>query len=106
MVRGLCKEFDMQSYLEGHMTPVFFGSAVNNFGVRELLDGIGGYAPQPRPQKAVQRMVEPTEKKVTAFIFKIQANMDPKHRDRIAFTRICSGEFKKGMKLNMSAAVK
>ncbi|MBP7722571.1 MAG: peptide chain release factor 3 [Alphaproteobacteria bacterium] len=99
MVRGLCKEFDMQSYLEGHMTPVFFGSAVNNFGVRELLDGIGGYAPQPRPQKAVQRMVEPTEKKVTAFIFKIQANMDPKHRDRIAFTRICSGEFKKGMKL-------
>ena len=99
MVRGLCKEFDMQSYLEGHMTPVFFGSAVNNFGMRELLDGIGGYAPQPRPQKAVQRMVEPTEKKVTAFIFKIQANMDPKHRDRIAFTRICSGEFKKGMKL-------
>ena len=99
MVRGLCKEFDMQSYLEGHMTPVFFGSAVNNFGVRELLDGIGGYAPQPRPQKAVQRMVEPTEKKVTAFIFKIQANMDPKHRDRIAFTRICSGDFKKGMKL-------
>ncbi len=99
MVRGLCKEFDMQSYLEGHMTPVFFGSAVNNFGVRELLDGIGGYAPQPRAQKAVQRMVEPTEKKVTAFIFKIQANMDPKHRDRIAFTRICSGEFKKGMKL-------
>jgi peptide chain release factor 3 len=99
MVRGLCKKFDMQSYLEGHMTPVFFGSAVNNFGVRELLDGIGGYAPPPRAQKAVQRMVEPTEKKVTAFIFKIQANMDPKHRDRIAFTRICSGEFKKGMKL-------
>lgn len=99
MARGLCKPFDMQAYLEGHMTPVFFGSAVNNFGVRELLDGIGGYAPPPRAQKAVQRMVEPTEKKVTAFIFKIQANMDPKHRDRIAFTRICSGEFKKGMKL-------
>ncbi|MCE7886216.1 MAG: peptide chain release factor 3 [Alphaproteobacteria bacterium PRO2] len=99
MARGLCKPFDMQSYLEGHMTPVFFGSAVNNFGVRELLDGIGNYAPPPRAQKAVQRMVEPTEKKVTAFIFKIQANMDPKHRDRIAFTRICSGEFKKGMKL-------
>ena len=99
MVRGLCKKFDMQSYLEGHMTPVFFGSAVNNFGVRELLDGIGGYAPQPRAQKAVQRMVEPTEKKVTAFIFKIQANMDPKHHDHIAFTHICSSEFKKGMKL-------
>ncbi len=81
------------------MTPVFFGSAVNNFGVRELLGGIGRYAPSPRPQKTVQRMIEPTEKKVTAFVFKIQANMDPKHRDRIAFTRICSGEFKKGMKL-------
>ncbi len=99
MVRGLCKPFDHQSYLEGHMTPVFFGSAVNNFGVRELLGGIGRYAPSPRPQKTVQRMIEPTEKKVTAFVFKIQANMDPKHRDRIAFTRICSGEFKKGMKL-------
>ncbi|MGB4106837.1 MAG: peptide chain release factor 3 [Alphaproteobacteria bacterium] len=99
MARGLCKPFDKQSYLEGHMTPVFFGSAVNNFGVRELLGGIGRYAPSPRPQKTEQRMIEPTEKKVTAFVFKIQANMDPKHRDRIAFTRICSGEFKKGMKL-------
>jgi peptide chain release factor 3 len=99
MVRGLCKPFDKQAYLEGHMTPVFFGSAVNNFGVRELLGGIGHYAPSPRGQTAVQRKIEPTEKKVTAFVFKIQANMDPKHRDRIAFTRICSGEFKKGMKL-------
>ncbi len=99
MVRGLCKPFDETAYLEGHMTPVFFGSAVNNFGVRELLSGIGRYAPPPRPQNAVERMVEPTEKKVTGFVFKIQANMDPKHRDRIAFTRICSGEFKKGMKL-------
>ena len=99
MARGLCKPFDYQSYLEGHMTPVFFGSAVNNFGVRELLGGIAKYAPSPRPQTTVQRKIEPVEKKVTGFVFKIQANMDPKHRDRIAFTRICSGHFKKGMKL-------
>ena len=99
MVRGLCKPFSHQSYLEGHMTPVYFGSAVNNFGVRELLKGIGSLAPQPRPQKTVERPIEPTEDKVTAFVFKIQANMDPKHRDRIAFARLCSGHFKHGMKL-------
>jgi peptide chain release factor 3 len=99
MVRGLCKPFDRQAYLEGHMTPVFFGSAVNNFGVRELLGGIGDYAPSPRAQKTVQRMIQPDEKKVTGFVFKIQANMDPKHRDRIAFTRLCSGTFRRGMKL-------
>jgi peptide chain release factor 3 len=99
MIRGVCKPFDLQSYLEGHMTPVFFGSAVNNFGVRELLNGIGEYAPPPRRQKTLEREILPDEKKVTGFVFKIQANMDPKHRDRIAFVRICSGQFKKGMKL-------
>jgi peptide chain release factor 3 len=99
MIRGVCEPFDRDLYLEGHMTPVFFGSAVNNFGVRELLDGIGRFAPPPRAQKAVERAVEPGENKVTAFVFKIQANMDPKHRDRIAFARLCSGRFKKGMKL-------
>ena len=99
MVRGACKPFDKKSYLEGHMTPVFFGSAVNNFGVREMLQGLGHYAPPPRPQPAVERIIEPTENKVTGFVFKIQANMDPKHRDRIAFTRLCSGHFKRGMKL-------
>ena len=99
MVRGLCKPFDPQSYLEGHLTPVFFGSAVNNFGVRELLQGLGQYAPKPRSQKTVQREVKADETKVMAFVFKIQANMDPKHRDRIAFARICSGQFKKGMKM-------
>ena len=99
MVRGLCKPFDPQSYLEGHLTPVFFGSAVNNFGVRELLQGLGQYAPKPRSQKTAQREVKADETKVMAFVFKIQANMDPKHRDRIAFARICSGQFKKGMKL-------
>ncbi len=99
MVRGLCPEFDEQAFLDGTMTPVFFGSAVNNFGVREMLHGIGKYAPHPRSQKTESRMIEPTENKVTAFVFKIQANMDPKHRDRMAFARICSGKFKRGMKL-------
>ena len=99
MVRELCPPFDREAYLQGTMTPVFFGSAVNNFGVRELLGGIGNYAPSPRPQKTESRMIEPTEGKVSAFVLKIQANMDPKHRDRIAFARICSGKFKKGMKL-------
>jgi peptide chain release factor 3 len=81
------------------MTPVFFGSAVNNFGVREMLQGLGHYAPPPRPQPAAERIIDPSEDKVTGFVFKIQANMDPKHRDRIAFTRLCSGHFKRGMKL-------
>ena len=99
MARGLCPEFDMQAYLEGTMTPVFFGSAVNNFGVRELLGGIGRFAPAPRSQKTRDRVVEANEKKVSAFVFKIQANMDPKHRDRMAFARICSGRFRRGMKL-------
>lgn len=99
MARGLCPEFDFEMYREGHMTPVFFGSAINNFGVRELLHGIRDVAPSPRPQKAEERIIQPTEDKVAGFVFKIQANMDPKHRDRIAFTRLCSGKFKKGMKL-------
>lgn len=99
MVRGLCPEFDHESYLSGHMTPVFFGSAVNNFGVRELLEGLAKFAPSPRMQKTQNRMIDPAEGKVSAFIFKIQANMDPKHRDRMAFARICSGKFRKGMKL-------
>ncbi|MDY0030021.1 MAG: peptide chain release factor 3 [Pseudobdellovibrionaceae bacterium] len=99
MIRGVCPEFDLAEYLGGHMTPVFFGSAVNNFGVRELLQGIGEFAPKPRAQKTEERIVDPHEAKVTGFVFKIQANMDPKHRDRIAFTRICSGTFKRGMKL-------
>ena len=99
MVRGLCPEFDQQSYLEGHMTPVYFGSALNNFGVRELLEGIGEKAPSPQPQPAKERFIDPKDKKVSAFVFKIQANMDPKHRDRMAFARICSGHFKRGIKL-------
>jgi peptide chain release factor 3 len=100
MARALCKPFELTAYREGHRTPVFFGSAVNNFGVRMLLDGLSRYAPPPRPQKAVERVVDPTEKKVTGFVFKIQANMDPKHHDRVAFVRLCSGHFERGMKLH------
>ncbi len=99
MIRELCPPFDVEKYNKGEMTPVFFGSAVNNFGVRELLKGIGDYAPTPRPQETNQRTIQATEDKVTGFVFKIQANMDPKHRDRIAFVRLCSGVFKRGMKL-------
>ncbi|MPY76262.1 MAG: peptide chain release factor 3 [Alphaproteobacteria bacterium] len=99
MARGLCPEFDLASYREGHLTPVYFGSAINNFGVRELIEGLAELAPPPRPYKTVQRTVAPEEDKVTGFVFKIQANMDPKHRDRVAFMRLCSGHFRRGMKL-------
>jgi len=99
MARGLCPTFNIQAYREGHLSPIFFGSAINNFGVRELLNGIGNHAPSPRPQPTLGRTIDPIEKKVTGFVFKIQANMDPKHRDRIAFFRLSSGHFKRGMKL-------
>src|SRR3546814_4292357 len=85
MVRQLCPAFDREAYLEGSMTPVYFGSALNNFGVRELLQGVADMAPSPRPQPTETRQVLPTEDSVSGFVFKIQANMDPNHRDRIAF---------------------
>ena len=106
MVRALCPEFNREAYLEGSLTPVFFGSAVHNFGVRELLDALVAFAPAPKAQVTPTRTVEPIEEKVTGFVFKIQANMDPKHRDRIAFMRICSGHFKRGMKLLHSRSQK
>ncbi len=99
MARVLCKPLDIKSYREGHLSPLFFGSAVNNFGVKELLDGLTELAPPPRPQPTTVRAVDPGESKVTGFVFKIQANMDPKHRDRIAFCRLTSGHFKRGMKM-------
>jgi peptide chain release factor 3 len=102
MVRGLCPALDDQAYREGHMTPVFFGSALNSFGVMELMDGLAELAPPPRPQVAVDRTVEPNQDKVTGFVFKIQANMDQRHRDRIAFMRLCSGQFRRGMKLTLT----
>ncbi|MEO8503018.1 MAG: peptide chain release factor 3 [Acidobacteriota bacterium] len=99
MVRHLCPPFNRETYLGGHQTPVFFGSAINNFGVADLLSGLGEFAPPPRSRPTLQRIVEPGESKVTGFVFKIQANMDPRHRDRIAFVRLCSGKFERGMKL-------
>ncbi|HUZ72731.1 MAG TPA: peptide chain release factor 3 [Stellaceae bacterium] len=99
MARALCPRFDRESYREGHMTPVFFGSALNNFGVRELLRGIATLAPAPRPQPALPHAIEPSNDKVTGFVFKVQANIDPQHRDRVAFLRLCSGRFRRGMKL-------
>ncbi|WP_346910303.1 EF-Tu/IF-2/RF-3 family GTPase, partial [uncultured Roseibium sp.] len=93
-------EFDKESFLEGHLTPVFFGSALRDYGIEELLDFIAAYAPPPHSQPATGgRTIRPDEDKVTGFVFKVQANMDPKHRDRIAFVRLCSGTFKRGMKL-------
>lgn len=99
LVKGICPEFDAELYLAGEITPVYFGSAINNFGVKELLDGFVQEAPGPQPRQAQQRLVEPDEPKFTGFVFKIQANMDPQHRDRIAFLRIVSGKYQKGIKL-------
>jgi len=99
LARGLCPPFDLEAYREGNLTPVFFGSALHNFGVKELLDAIATHAPSPRPQPAAERTVDPREEPVTGFVFKIQANMDPRHRDRVAFVRLASGRFHRGMKL-------
>lgn len=99
LVKGACPQFSVADYLAARQTPVFFGSAITNFGVRELLNEFVAHAPPPRPREAESRVVEPTEKELTGFIFKIQANMDPGHRDRIAFMRICSGEYRQGIRL-------
>jgi len=99
LLEGAGNPFDLEDYLDGQLTPVFFGSAMNSFGVQEFLESFLEYAPCPQPRAAKERSVEATENKLTGFIFKIQANMDPKHRDRIAFFRICSGHFTKGMKV-------
>jgi len=99
MARELLPKLNPQSVLEGHMTPIWFGSAINSFGVKELMDGIATYGPEPQPQKTATREIAPEEAKVAGFVFKVQANMDPKHRDRVAFVRLASGHFKRGMKL-------
>ena len=98
-IRGVCPPFNKTSYLSGESTPVFFGSALHNFGIREFLNYQTEYAPAPLPRSSIQRMIQPQEPVFSGFVFKIQANMDPAHRDRIAFVRICSGSYKKGMKL-------
>ncbi len=99
LLEGAANPFDMEHYLRANQTPVFFGSAINNFGVKELLDTFVEIAPSPLPRPATTRIVAPEENTFSGFVFKIQANMDPSHRDRLAFLRICSGKFERGMKM-------
>ncbi len=106
LVRGASHTFDIAAYHAGKQSPVFFGSAANNFGVQSLLDAVVDMSPGPQPCPAESRIVDPYEDKFSGFVFKIQANMDPKHRDRIAFLRVCSGRFERGMKIKQVAGGK
>ncbi|MEP7283083.1 MAG: peptide chain release factor 3, partial [Rubrivivax sp.] len=106
LVEAAAPPFDEAAFLAGRQTPMFFGSAINNFGVREVLDALVDLAPPPGPKPALQRTVEPTEPKFTGVVFKIQANMDPAHRDRIAFVRVASGHFERGMRLKVTRSGK
>ena len=101
LLNGASPEFDREAFLNGKQTPMFFGSAINNFGVQEVLDALVDLAPAPAERAAIQRIVKPEEKKFSGVVFKIQANMDPAHRDRIAFLRVASGEFTRGMRLKV-----
>ena len=101
LVREACKPFELDAFREGHLTPVYFGSALRNFGVGDLLEGLGKFAPAPRAQESNLRKVDAAEPRMSAFVFKIQANMDPNHRDRIAFARLCSGKLNRGMKAKL-----
>ena len=101
LVAGATPEFDREAFLSGRQTPMFFGSAINNFGVQEVLDALVDLAPAPADRVAMQRVVHPEEKKFSGVVFKIQANMDPAHRDRIAFLRVASGQFTRGMRLKV-----
>ncbi|MFT5717437.1 MAG: peptide chain release factor 3 [Oleiphilaceae bacterium] len=98
LVKGASHEFDLELFLAGELTPVYFGTALGNFGVDHVLDGLTEWAPEPQSRATADRVVEANEEKFTGFVFKIQANMDPQHRDRIAFLRICSGKYQKGKK--------
>jgi peptide chain release factor 3 len=100
LVKGASHEFDLTAFLSGKLTPVFFGTALGNFGVDHMLEGLTQWAPAPQARESSSRSVVPTEPEFSGFVFKIQANMDPKHRDRVAFMRICSGKYEKGMKLH------
>jgi peptide chain release factor 3 len=99
MARELLPKFNKDAFLQGTLTPIWFGSALNSFGVKELMDGLGNFGPEPLLRVAEPRSIQASEKAVSGFVFKVQANMDPKHRDRVAFVRICAGHFKRGMKL-------
>ncbi len=101
LVQGACGAFDLEAFRHGALTPVFFGSALRNFGVKDLLDALIAYAPAPRSQTASTRTIEADEPAMTGLVFKIQANMDPNHRDRIAFMRVCSGRLTRGMKVRI-----
>ena len=101
LVEDAAKDFDVEAFRQGTLTPVFFGSALKNFGVRDLLDALVAHAPPPRDQRAATRTVKADEKKMTGIVFKIQANMDPNHRDRIAFMRVCSGKLTRGMRAKL-----
>jgi len=100
MARELLPRFDQEAVLNGSMSPIWFGSAINSFGVQELMRGIADYGPVPQPLTTDSRQIDPAETKVTGFVFKVQANMDPKHRDRVAFVRLASGHFLRGMKMH------
>ncbi|MCE7914168.1 MAG: peptide chain release factor 3 [Nitrosomonas sp. PRO4] len=102
LIKGATPAFDHEQFLAGQQTPVFFGSAINNFGVKEILDALVDLAPPPESRNALQREVSPNEKKFSGMVFKIQANMNLAHRDRIAFVRVCSGHFKRGMNLKVA----
>lgn len=106
LVRGASNIFDLEEYLAGRMTPVYFGTALGNFGVREMLNEFVEWAPSPRARATQTRTVAPNEEKFTAFVFKIQANMDPNHRDRVAFLRVCSGAYTRGMKVTHTRLAK
>ena len=106
LVREAAPSFDEARFLEGRQTPMFFGSAINNFGVREVLDALVDLAPPPGERAAIQRVVQPDEPKFSGVVFKIQANMDPAHRDRIAFLRVASGHFERGMRLKVTRSGK
>jgi peptide chain release factor 3 len=106
LVRHACKRFDPLAFAQGHMTPIFFGSALKNFGVQDLLNALADLAPPPRTQAADKRIVSATEPGMSAFVFKIQANMDPNHRDRIAFVRLCSGKLTRGIKVKQTRTAK
>ena len=100
LINGVYEQFDKEKYLSGFYTPVFFGTALHNFGIVEFLECLTEYAPSPQTRVTEERKIEPNENKFSGFVFKIQANMDPAHRDRIAFLRICSGRYLKGMKMH------
>ncbi len=101
LIEGACADFDIAKFREGTLTPVYFGSALRNFGVKDLLDALIAFAPPPRGQRSTERVIAPTEPAMTGLVFKIQANMDPQHRDRMAFMRVCSGKLTRGMKVKI-----